>query len=163
MDERIPFLKFLVLKRWFSNSLLLPVLPHFSWFCQFSIAKIQKWGSVSNSGRVPQVLGLIPNYTKCKHCPKSLKDRGTLPLFDREPHFWIFAMLNRQNCEKCGKTGISKRDIKPLVVNIYGKFQFSISQNNVNFVVGGLKHKPGIFTIYAWLSVWLHCACLPTK
>ena len=52
-------------------------------------------------------------------------------------------MLNRQNCEKWGKTG------KALFVNVYGKFQFSISQNNVNFVVGGLKHKPGIFTIYA--------------
>ena len=64
----------------------------------------------------------------------------------------------RQNCEKWGKTGISKRVIKALFVNVYGKFQFSISQNNVNFVVGGLKHKPGIFTIYAWLSVWLHCA-----
>ena len=58
-------------------------------------------------------------------------------------------MLNRQNCEKWGKTGISKRVIKALFVNVYGKFQFSVSQNNVNFVVGGLKHKPGIFTIYA--------------
>ena len=99
--------------------------------------------------RVPRVLELIPNHTKCTDCPKNLKDWGTLLLFDTEPHFSIFAMLNRQNCEKWGKTGISKRAIKALFVNVYGKFQFSIPQNNVNFVVGGLKHKPGIFTIYA--------------
>ena len=107
---------------------------------------------------MPWILGLIPNHTKCKHCRRSLKDRGTLPLFDAEPQIWIFAMLNGQNCEKWGKTGISKRVIKALFVNMYGKFQFSISQNNVNLVVGGLKHKSAIFTIYAWLSVWLHCA-----
>ena len=58
-------------------------------------------------------------------------------------------MLKWQNCEKWGKTGKSRRVIKALFVKKYGKFQFSISQNNVNFVVGGLKHKPGIFTIYA--------------
>ena len=56
-------------------------------------------------------------------------------------------MLNRQNCEKWGKTGISKRVIKALFLNVYEKFL--VSQNNVNFIVGGLKHKPGIFTIYA--------------
>ena len=112
----------------FMTLLLLPVLPHFLQFCQFSIVKIQKWGSVSSRGRVPRVLGLIPNYTKCKHCPKSIKDWGTLPLFDTEPHFWIFAMLNWQNWEKWGKTSKSKRVIKALFVEKYSKFQFSVSQ-----------------------------------
>ncbi len=92
----------------FMTLLLLPVLSQFSQFCQFSIVKIQKWGSVTNRGRVPWVLGQIPNYTKCNHCPQSIKDWGTLPLFDTEPHFWIFAMLNWQNHEKWGKTGKSR-------------------------------------------------------
>ena len=141
----------------------MPVLPYFSRFCQFSIVKIQKWGSVSNRGRVPWVLGLIPNYTKCNHCPQSIKDWGTLPLFDTEPHFWIFAMLNWQNCEKWGKTGKSKRVIKALFVKKYGKFQFSISQNNVYFVLGGLKYKPGIFTIQLATKVLGHLAVYGVK
>ena len=63
--------------------------------------------------------------------------------------YYSVFMINRQKFEKLCKIGISKRVIKTLFVNVYGKFQFSATQINVNFVVGGLKHKPGIFTIYA--------------
>ena len=153
----MPFLKFLVFKRWFSNSLLLPALPHFSWFCQFSIAKIQKWGSVSNRGRVPQSFKLLGQCLHLVWLGISPKTQGTLPLFDKEPHFWIFAMLNWQDHEKWAKTGKSRLLENHLLSTRNFKNGILSSKYYINFPKKALTPKSGIFTIYTCCYT-VHCS-----
>ena len=59
------------------------------------------------------------------------------------------------NYEKWCKTAKSNRVLEASFFNIFEKLQLSTSQNNMNFVVGALKHIIGIFTIHISICMTL--------
>ena len=116
--------------------LLLGVLPHFSKFHWFYIVKTYKWGSISNSRTVPHQFRPWRALGHLGGIRDGHKTWGTVRELDIEPCFWIFTYLTWQKPRKWVKTPKSNRVLEAWFVNIFAKFQFLMSQNNVNFVAG---------------------------